>query len=78
MVFFEQGDPKPLLVEAVMAAILIIRHNALLRTAWASSDYPQAKLILSDSTRCALSLQGVGAAIGCRLLKEDVSHDSRG
>jgi len=37
-----------------------------------------AKLIFSDMTRRALSLQGDGAAIGCRLLKEEVSHDSRG
>lgn|GEM_PF-2748179 len=148
-----------MVADAVRAAILVIRHNALLPTAWASSDYPKemsssifdpsfavpgieglrpiaarlgwserdtreacelivenvmsfleippletqadaelrlwsvfesetiyastmpanwAKLIFSDMTRRALSLQGDGAAIGCRLLKEEVSHDSRG
>ena len=44
LVFEKEGDPRDLLVEAVMAALQTIRHNALLRTAWASRDYPQAML----------------------------------
>lgn len=44
LVFEKEGDPRDLLVEAVMAALQTIRDNALLRTAWASRDYPQAML----------------------------------
>jgi len=70
VVFFEQGDPKPLLVEAVMAAILIIRHNALLRTAWASSNYPQAMLhsIFDPSFAAAggEGLRSIAARLGWR------------
>lgn len=44
LVFEKEGDPRDLLVEAVMAALQTLRHNALLRTAWASRDYPQAML----------------------------------
>ena len=44
VVFGRQGEPKELLVDAVMSAIGVVRHNALLRTAWASRDYPQAML----------------------------------
>ncbi|MEM9174407.1 MAG: helix-turn-helix domain-containing protein [Myxococcota bacterium] len=44
LVFQSQGDPRALLVEAVMAALGTIRHNPLLRTAWASRDYPQEML----------------------------------
>ena len=44
LVFQAQGNPRELLVEAVMAALRTIRHNPLLRTAWASRDYPQATL----------------------------------
>jgi len=44
LVFQEEGEPGELIVEAVMAALGVIRHNALLRTAWESRDYPQAIL----------------------------------
>jgi AcrR family transcriptional regulator len=44
LVFQEHGDPRELLIEAVMAALRLIDHNALLRVAWSSRDYPQAML----------------------------------
>jgi len=44
LVFQGQGDPRELLIEAVMAALRTIRHNPLLKTAWASRDYPQEML----------------------------------
>ena len=44
LVFRQDGDPSDLLVDAVLAALRLIRHNALLRTAWDSRDYPQAIL----------------------------------
>jgi len=44
LVFAEDGDPRDLLVEAVMAALRMIEENALLRTAWDSRGYPQAML----------------------------------
>jgi len=44
LVFQAEGEPRELIVEAVMAALSVIRHNALLRTAWESRDYPQAIL----------------------------------
>ena len=44
LAFQGQGDPRERLVEAVMGALQMIRHNPLLRTAWASRDYPQAML----------------------------------
>lgn len=60
VVFREQGDPKHFLVEAVMAAILAILHNALLRTAWASSDYPQAILrSIFDPSLAAAGVEGL-------------------
>lgn len=44
LVFQEDGEPRELLVEAVMTALRLIRQNELLRTAWASRDYPQTML----------------------------------
>jgi len=44
LVFREEGDPRELLIEAVMAALRLIRQTDLLRTAWDSRDYPQAML----------------------------------
>jgi AcrR family transcriptional regulator len=44
LVFSEDGEPRELLIEAIMAALRLIENNALLRTAWASRDYPQAML----------------------------------
>lgn len=44
LIFSEEGDPRDLLVEAVMAALRMIEQNALLRCAWSSRDYPQAML----------------------------------
>ena len=44
LVFREEGDPRDLLIEAVMAALRLIRQTDLLRTAWGSRDYPQAML----------------------------------
>ncbi len=44
LVFQEEGDPAELLIEAVMAALRLIRQTDLLRTAWGSRDYPQAML----------------------------------
>ena len=44
LAFQGQGEAPDLLVDAVMAALQTIRHNPLLRTAWASRDYPQAML----------------------------------
>ena len=44
LVFAEEGDPRDLLVESVMAALRMIDRNPLLQTAWASRDYPQAML----------------------------------
>jgi len=60
LVFEEEGDPRDLLVEAVMAALQTIRHNALLRTAWSSRDYPQAMLRwVSDPAFVALGVEGL-------------------
>jgi AcrR family transcriptional regulator len=44
LVFTEDGDPRDLLVEAVLAALRMIDENALLRAAWDSRGYPQAML----------------------------------
>lgn len=44
LVFRQEGDPRDLLLDAVMSALGVIRHNPLLRTAWDSRDYPQAIL----------------------------------
>lgn len=44
LVFQEEGDPRDLLIEAVMAALRLIRQTDLLRTAWDSRDYPQGML----------------------------------
>ena len=60
LVFEEEGDPRDLLVEGVMAALQTIRDNALLRTAWASRDYPQAMLrSVSDPAFVALGVEGL-------------------
>lgn len=61
LVFSGTGEPKELLVEAVMTALRMIRHNALLRTAWASRDYPQAMLrAIFDPAFAARGVEGLG------------------
>ena len=61
LVFQGEGDPRELLVEAVMAALRTIRHNPLLRTAWASRDYPQAMLrSVFDPAFAARGVEGLG------------------
>ncbi len=60
LVFTEEGDPRELLVESVMAALRLIEHNALLRTAWASRDYPQAMLrSIFDPAYALRAVQGL-------------------
>lgn len=60
LVFQEEGDPRELLVEAVMAALRLIEHNALLRTAWSSRDYPQAMLRATfDPAFVARAIEGL-------------------
>lgn len=60
LVFSEDGDPRELLVEAVMAALRMIEQSALLRTAWASRDYPQAMLrATSDPAFSARAVEGM-------------------
>lgn len=60
LVFSEEGDPRELLVESVMAALRLIDHNALLRTAWASRDYPQAMLRSTfDPAFASRAIQGL-------------------
>ena len=44
LVFQAEGDPPDRLVESVMAALRTIQRDPLLRTAWASRDYPQAMI----------------------------------
>lgn len=44
LVFQGEGDPSERLVESVMAALRKIQHDPLLKTAWASRDYPQAMI----------------------------------
>jgi len=61
LVFTEEGDPRELLVEAIMAALRLIENNALLRTAWASRDYPQAMLrSIFDPAFASRAVQGLG------------------
>ncbi|MBJ19862.1 MAG: TetR/AcrR family transcriptional regulator [bacterium] len=60
LVFNEEGDPRELLVEAIMAALHLVENNALLRTAWASRDYPQAMLRSTfDPAFASLALEGL-------------------
>jgi AcrR family transcriptional regulator len=60
LVFTEEGDPRELLVEAIMAALRLIENNALLRTAWASRDYPQTMLrSIFDPAFASRAVQGL-------------------
>ncbi len=61
LVFSEDGDPRELLVEAVMSALRLIENNSLLRTAWASRDYPQAMLRSTfDPAFASRGIRGLG------------------
>ena len=65
LVFEEDGDPRELLVEAVMAAFRMIENSALLRTAWASRDYPQAMLRATlDPAFSSRAIEGLSPLAG--------------
>ena len=44
LVLAEKGEPRELLVEAVMTALRLINESALHRKAWASADFPHLML----------------------------------
>lgn len=68
LVFAGEGRPQDLLVEAVMTALRIIEQNPLLRTAWASREYPQAMLRSTIdpafSERAVAGLQPIAQQLG--------------
>lgn len=44
LVLQEDGDPKELLIDAVMDVLRLLRQTDLLRAAWGSRDYPQTMM----------------------------------